>query len=285
MNRALVAVGIGRRLVLEAVARPDLVDPDASVRPRSRRAAGPSPARCGRPRPRSGRAGRSRRRARGCRAWPRCAGGAVSRWRASSSSRVWGSGAFASAVRLGRGHRNLRIEPSLSVPEPVRQGSMTASSWPRVTWSAGRTRRSADAPGDRGDHDVLHLHRLEGDDGVAGLDRVADRGVDAQDGAGHRGDDLGRAGRAGDPVRDGRARRGIDVGRRRRAGTTCSGRRDRGGRCRRRGRRRRHGARSPGRGSSATDRRRPSASSRDRARRVEPPAAGPWIRRRRRRRR
>ena len=47
---------------------------------------------------------------------------------------------------------------------------MTASSWPRVTWSAGRTTDLADASGDRGDHDVLHLHRLEGDDRVAGGD-------------------------------------------------------------------------------------------------------------------
>ena len=90
---------------------------------------------------------------------------------------------------------------------------MTASSWPRVTWSAGRTRTSPTLPGDRGRDDVLHLHRLEGDDRVAGRDRLPDGDVDGQDGARHRGDDLGRAGRAGHAMGDGGARRGIDIGR------------------------------------------------------------------------
>ena len=61
MKRALVAVGIDAGLVLEPVARPDLVDPDGlghrmvdgGQAGRVRRAAGPSPARCGRPRLRS----------------------------------------------------------------------------------------------------------------------------------------------------------------------------------------------------------------------------------------
>ena len=75
---------------------------------------------------------------------------------------------------------------------------MSASSWPRVTWSAGRTSSSVNAAVDRGDDDVLHLHRLERDDRVAGRHRLADRDVDGQDGAGHRGDEPGRT--VGEPV-------------------------------------------------------------------------------------
>ncbi len=68
------------RLVLEAVARPDLVDPDAALAGSRRhqlairRAAGPSPARSGRSRSRSDRSGRSRRRAPRCPTARRCAG-------------------------------------------------------------------------------------------------------------------------------------------------------------------------------------------------------------------
>ena len=65
MNSTLVSSGIGGRLVLEAVPRADLVDPDAISHGRSgrrswrrvRRAAGPSPVRCGR---RGSRCARSR---------------------------------------------------------------------------------------------------------------------------------------------------------------------------------------------------------------------------------
>ena len=52
---------------------------------------------------------------------------------------------------------------------------------------------------DRRDDDVLHLHRLERDDRVAGFDLTADSHVDGQDRAGHRGDERGR------PARDARA--------------------------------------------------------------------------------
>ena len=96
MNRALVAVGIGERLVLEAVARPDLVDPDGS----SATVIGPSDERrVHRPLD----AGdldldpAEQRRSR-----PTCSGlpcaaafrrRLVSRWSASNSSRVSGRGA------------------------------------------------------------------------------------------------------------------------------------------------------------------------------------------------
>ena len=101
-----------RRFVLEAVARADLVDPDAagagSVTPvEPQRAAGPSPARSGRSRPRSARSGRSRR---ACSSLP-CGAALrrlrVSRCSASSSSRVCGRGGSS----VGLGMRRLRAWP------------------------------------------------------------------------------------------------------------------------------------------------------------------------------
>jgi hypothetical protein len=66
---------------------------------------------------------------------------------------------------------------------------------------------------DRGDYDVLHLHGLERHDWIAGFDRLTWSGVDAQDGAWHRGDYFGRAGRARDPMRGRRPGGSVHVGR------------------------------------------------------------------------
>ena len=156
---------------------------------------------------------------------------------------------------------------------------MIASSWPRATWSAGRTRTSPTRPGDRGGDDVLHLHRLEGDDRVAGRDGRARR----------------RRGRSGRRRASGRRPR---PGRRPATPWAAAARAARstsGGGARRNGTLR--PARSTwtvsptrteakaGRGSRRRRRRpRPIGAAvrlePDRARRVEPPAAGPRIARR-----
>ncbi len=84
-------------------------------------------------------------------------------------------------------------------------------SWPRRTWSAGRTRTSRTTPGRVAVDDVLHLHRLEGHQGIADPDGVAGTDVDRQDGAGHRRRDLLRPAVV---AIGGRSQRAIDVGRR-----------------------------------------------------------------------
>jgi len=64
-----------------------------------------------------------------------------------------------------------------------------------------------DGPVERGGHDVLHLHRLEGHDRVAGGDARTSRDVHRQDGARHRSDRPRRAtgrlaGRIAQPISD-----------------------------------------------------------------------------------
>ena len=76
---------------------------------------------------------------------------------------------------------------------------MVASALAARDLVGGADEELADAPGDRGGDDVLHLHRLERDDRIAGRDRRADGDVDGQDGARHRGEDVGRTGGAGRP--------------------------------------------------------------------------------------
>jgi len=63
---------------------------------------------------------------------------------------------------------------------------------------------------DRRQDCVLHLHRLEGHDRLAGLDVLPRTPMDGDDGSGHRRDEIGRA-RVGRFRR--RPRRTIDVGR------------------------------------------------------------------------
>ena len=158
---------------------------------------------------------------------------------------------------------------------------MVASRWPRVTWSAGRTTDVRDPAGDRGRDDVLHLHRLEGDDRVAGGDGLADRGVDRQDGAGHRRHELDRAGRPGRAMGDGRARRRVDVGRRRQPERDApAGEVEMDGAARADGRdrvARGRAARASARRAGLDDPADPFRLEPDRAPGVEPPAAGPRI--------
>ena len=267
-----------RRLVLEPVARPDLVDPDVLGR-------------------RLGVVGRDRVGA------AQTSGGSIARsMRAISTSirpiRSIAAGVLLAAVRRGVAppaglavereqlvaglraavfaHRAWTsvVRASLSVPDRGRgQGSMIARSWPRATWSPARRASSRDAPGDRRDDDVLHLHRLEGDDRVARpRPRSPTATWTARTGAGHRGDELGRPAPPAVPCARPRGR-AIDVGRRREPeGDAPAGEVDVDDVADADGRR------APGASPVAGDRTAcstPSAVEADARRAVEPPAAGP----------
>ena len=159
MKRALVVGRDRRRLVLEAVARPDLVDPDALAQ-RGSPAAARSTARVSRaadPSPARSRAistsirpshGRSRRRAPRLPCGRRgCAGARVSRCERRGSCRraVCGS----RGLRRGRPSRSLRPIGFLRAsPSDLRRSvarnaaasglDRRARTWPRATWSAER---------------------------------------------------------------------------------------------------------------------------------------------------
>ena len=76
--------------------------------------------------------------------------------------------------------------------------STTASTSPAATCAPGFTSISVTVPGAGGPDGVLHLHRLEDEHRLAGLDLLALLDRDADDGAGHRrqqaaaGDRVGR---------------------------------------------------------------------------------------------
>ena len=90
---------------------------------------------------------------------------------------------------------------------------MVASRWPRVTWSAGRTTTSATRPSIVAATTCSIFIASRVTTGSPAATACADRGVDREDGAGHRGDELDRPGRPGRAMGDGRAGRRVDVGR------------------------------------------------------------------------
>ena len=218
MKRELVAGRDRRRLVLEAVARPDLVDPDVAVGHRlagdavtsasaSDAAAGPWPARSRAisdldPRDSSTTAAR----------YSSLPSGAASRRRRAAA---WSSSELGAGLRAGSSGTGPPCVPRGAVPRRRHRSTPVdgAAAGRGATWSPTRTRELGDATRRRRDDDVLHLHRLE----RRRADRPAstaspDRDVDREDRARHRRVDARRgrrrawAGRPGGPV---------DVGRRR----------------------------------------------------------------------
>ena len=69
---------------------------------------------------------------------------------------------------------------------PSRVSSICSSGWPVSTCSPAATWTVATVPSAGAQHLVLHLHRLDDDQRLAGDDRVAGRDEHAQHGAGHR---------------------------------------------------------------------------------------------------
>ena len=78
-------------------------------------------------------------------------------------------------------------------PLPLALTRSTTTTSPGADRVAGRDLDRLHDAGLLGVDGVLHLHRLEDDDGVAGLDRLADLDVHLDDRALHRHDDLARA--------------------------------------------------------------------------------------------
>ncbi len=204
MKRALVSVGTGDRLVLEPVARPDLVDPDAA---RSSAAAigaalDSDERRIHRPLDAGDldldppeqvdRRGVLRR----CRARRRSVGCAS---RGGAPERLAGAGQRSVAESAGR---LLRRSWTRSVPRrAVSRARRRRGPGRAATWSPTRTSSSSTRPASGRRDRVLHLHRLEGDDGVAGLDRRADRRPDRQDRPGIGAPSSMRPDRRGPPPR------------------------------------------------------------------------------------
>ena len=192
--------------------------------------------------------------------------------RAATWSRGARRGSSASGLALGHGSSVVfRREPTAPRPQGSTQSGEHLAAG---TWSAGRTRELADPrPATERDHDVLHLHRLEGDDRIAAATVAPTATWTVEDRARHRRDDLGRA---GPPAVRGPPRL---ARRARRRGPAPAGRR----RSDRRGRR---WTVSPARTAGEAGSDRPAATSTVRGhvlRRdpdrpgVQPPAAGPWI--------
>ena len=289
MNSRFVVGRDRRRLVLEAVARPDLVDPDAVVghagrgQACARQTSGGSIARSI-----AGDLDLDPRRPR----WPPSvlrrlpSGGGVAARRAVAAceQRVSVGVGVGGADRRAPARRSGRVEPwrssdaghVRSVPGPRRrQGSMTASDLAARTWSPAATSSSADAcPRPGAATDVLHLHRLERDERVAGLDRCADRDMDREHGARHRRDARRPGPRP--PCATAAARPRVDVGRRRQPERdapardvdvdACPRRGHDGGRGRR--------ARRPATSTASLARRRPRARTDGGPLSRQPPATG-----------
>ena len=106
-----------------------------------------------------------------------------------SCSRLSGSGSG------GRAHDHLDDPVAASFTYPRRQRTATVDDGEHVPAShlVARARGELhDGPSDGSRDGVLHLHRLEGGDGVAGIDRLTGGDVDSEDRARHRRGDLDR---------------------------------------------------------------------------------------------
>ena len=75
--------------------------------------------------------------------------------------------------------------PTTSSPSSP-AGSSRSRAAPASTWAFDHGQDLADPPGDRRPHRRLHLHALEHDDRLAGLDLVPDRDPDGDDDGGRR---------------------------------------------------------------------------------------------------